>query len=159
MARHCARPVILPLSNPTHLAVAAPADLWRWTGGRALVATGSPFQPVQNREVGQCNNCFLFPGLGYAAVATGLVSITDAMIDAGLRALALRIPASSNPDTALMPPLSDAPEVARDVAKAVAMAGVDAGLCRLARTRTEALHRLDEAKWQPTYQRIRAIPS
>jgi len=159
MARHCARPVILPLSNPTHLAEAAPADFWRWTGGRALVATGSPFQAVQNRGVGQCNNCFLFPGLGYAAVATGLVSITDAMIDAGLRALALRIPASSNPDAALMPPLSDAPEVARDVAEAVAMAGVDAGLCRLARTKTEALHRLDAAKWQPTYQKIRATPS
>lgn len=159
MARHCERPLILPLSNPTHLAEAAPADLWRWTKGRALVATGSPFKPVQDREVGQCNNCFLFPGLGYAAVATGLTSITDAMIDAGLRALVQRIPASANPDQALMPPLSDAPRVARAVAEAVAVAGVEAGLCRLARTSSEALERLNEAYWQPTYQEIREAPS
>ena len=159
MARHCERPLILPLSNPTHLAEAAPADLWRWTKGRALVATGSPFKPVQDREVGQCNNCFLFPGLGYAAVATGLTSITDAMIDAGLRALVQRIPASGNPDQALMPPLSDAPRVARAVAEAVAVAGVEAGLSRLARTRGEALERLNEAYWQPIYQEIGEAPS
>ncbi len=159
MARHCERPLILPLSNPTHLAEAVPADLWRWSKGRALVATGSPFKPVQDRVVGQCNNCFLFPGLGYAAVATGLTSITDAMIDAGLRALAQRIPASSNPDQALMPPLSDAPNVARAVAEAVAVAGVEAGLCRLASTRGEALDRLNEAYWQPTYQETRATPN
>ena len=81
------------------------------------------------------------------------------MIDAGLRALVQRIPASSNPDQALMPPLSDAPRVARAVAEAVAIAGVEVGLCRLARTRSEALERLNEAYWQPTYQEIREAPS
>ena len=159
MARHCERPLILPLSNPTHLAEAAPADLWGWTKGRALVATGSPFKHVRDREVGQCNNCFLFPGLGYAAVATGLTAITDAMIDAGLRALAERIPANNDPNNALMPPLCEAPQVARVVAEAVAFAGVAAGLCRLARTEKEALEQLNRAYWQPVYQVIMPKPS
>ncbi|MFM7313239.1 MAG: NAD-dependent malic enzyme [Cyanobium sp.] len=109
MARHCPRPVILPLSNPTSLAEATPADLLTWTDGRALVASGSPFAPVPVagglRTIGQCNNCFLFPGLGYAAVAVGLRRINDAMIDAGLRALAERIPASRDPQAPLMPSL------------------------------------------------------
>lgn len=97
---------------------------------------------------------FLFPGLGYAAVATGLTAITDAMIDAGLRALAERIPANNDPNNALMPPLCEAPQVARVVAEAVAFAGVAAGLCRLARTEKEALEQLNRAYWQPVYQVI-----
>ena len=159
MARYCERPLILPLSNPTHLAEANPADLWRWSGGRALVATGSPFAPVDGRVVGQCNNCFLFPGLGFAVVATGLQQITDAMLDAGLQALARWIPASRDPDAALMPALVDAPKVARAVAEAVALAGVDAGLARLAHTPDEARQCLDQAEWRPRYQPLQFRPS
>lgn len=152
MAAHCDRPVILPLSNPTHLAEATPGDLWRWTDGRALVATGSPFSPVDGRQVGQCNNCFLFPGLGFAAVATGLRTITDAMIDAGLEALVEHIPASRDPAAALMPALVEAPRVARAVAEAVALAGVRDGLARLANTPQEALRCLDQAHWTAEYR-------
>ena len=155
MARHCQRPVILPLSNPTQLAEATPADLLAWTGGRALVATGTPFAPVSGpwgeRLIGQCNNCFLFPGLGFAAVAVGLSQITDAMIDAGLRALAMQIPASDNPDAALMPPLTQAAAVCAAVAEAVALCGVEQGLARLAATPEAARARLAAARWQPVY--------
>jgi len=155
MATHCPRPVILPLSNPTHLAEASPADLLRWTGGRALVATGSPFAPVASaagaRVIGQCNNCFLFPGLGFAAVAVGLRAITDSMIDAGLRALAEHIPASRDADAALMPALEHAPAVARAVAEAVAITGVRENLARRAATAEEARRCLDQARWSPAY--------
>jgi malate dehydrogenase (oxaloacetate-decarboxylating) len=155
MAEHCLRPVILPLSNPTHLAEACPEDLLRWTDGRALVATGSPFPPVATangeREIGQCNNCFLFPGLGFAAAALGLREITDSMIDAGLNALAERIPARRNPEAALMPALVDAPGVSQAVAEAVATIGVRENLARRARTEAEALVCLEQARWQPVY--------
>lgn len=160
MAAHCRRPVILPLSNPTSLAEACPEDLLHWTDGRALVATGSPFAPVQRAEgprpIGQCNNCFLFPGLGYAAVAVGLRRINDAMIDAGLHALASHIPASCDPDAALMPSLQQAAAVGSSVARAVALVGTEQGLARLAQTPEQALQRLEQARWRPSYAALRA---
>jgi malate dehydrogenase (oxaloacetate-decarboxylating) len=154
MVRGCARPVILPLSNPTALAEASPADLLRWSDGKALVATGSPFAPVEGRVIGQCNNCFLFPGLGFAAVAVGLTAITDAMIDAGLQALAERIPASRDPHAALMPPLEDAPAVAQAVAEAVALQGVREGRARLASDAEGARQLLRAARWRPLYSNL-----
>jgi len=152
MASHCRRPLILPLSNPTALAEATPMDLLHWSDGRALVATGSPFAPVAGRIIGQCNNCFLFPGLGFAAVAVGLTVITDTMIDAGLQALADRIPASRDPDAALMPALENAPAVARAVAEAVALEAVREGHATRATTAEQACERLEEARWRPVYQ-------
>jgi malate dehydrogenase (oxaloacetate-decarboxylating) len=161
MARGCEHPLILPLSNPTRLAEATPEDLLRWTGGRALVATGSPFAPVARPEgrrlIGQCNNCFLFPGLGYAAVAVGLQTITDAMIDAGLEALAAQIPASADPLAPLMPALDQAAAVAEAVAEAVALEGVRSGRASGAATPEEALARLQQRRWQPSYQPVEAL--
>ncbi|MFN5194664.1 MAG: oxaloacetate-decarboxylating malate dehydrogenase [Cyanobacteriota bacterium] len=155
MVRGCGRPLILPLSNPTALAEATPADLLAWSGGRALVATGSPFAPVVTpageRVIGQCNNCFLFPGLGFAAVAVGLSTINDAMIEAGLAALAAVIPASGDPDLPLMPAIADVQAVSAVVAEAVALEGVRQGLARLATTPEQARQQLARARWQPRY--------
>jgi len=151
MVRGCPRPVILPLSNPTALAEASPADLLRWSDGRALVATGSPFPPVEGRVIGQCNNCFLFPGLGFAAVAVGLTAITDSMIDAGLQALAERIPASRDPRASLMPALEDAPAVAQAVGEAVARQGVREGRAHRANDEETAIRLLRHARWRPDY--------
>jgi malate dehydrogenase (oxaloacetate-decarboxylating) len=106
---------------------------------------------VEGRVIGQCNNCFLFPGLGFAAVAVGLDAITDAMIDAGLQALAERIPASQRPEAPLMPALEEAPAVARAVAEAVALQGVREGRASLATSAAEALERLEAARWRPVY--------
>jgi len=160
MARQCVNPVILPLSNPTSLAEASPEDLLRWSGGRALVATGSPFAPVARPEgrrvIGQCNNCFLFPGLGFAAVAVGLQMITDAMIDAGLEALAAQIPASRDPLAPLMPALAQAAAVAAAVAEAVALEGVRSGLASRASSPEQARDRLREQLWRPAYQPLEA---
>ena len=155
MARHSPRPVILPLSNPTSLAEATPADLLHWTEGRALVATGSPFAPVQRPEgtwaIGQCNNCFLFPGLGYAVVAARLRAISDGMIDAGLQALAECIPASRDPYAPLMPSLGDAAGVAAAVAEAVALAAVREGLAGEGVTAELVPELLRAARWSAEY--------
>ena len=158
MAGSCARPVILPLSNPTALAEATPSDLLRWSDGRALVATGSPFGPVDGRTIGQCNNCFLFPGLGLAAVAMGLTAITDAMIDAGLQALADHIPASHHPDAALMPSLEDAPAVARAVAAAVARQALREGATTRSVAKGEVDRLLEQTRWNPDYRPLAAAP-
>ncbi|MFQ6537120.1 MULTISPECIES: oxaloacetate-decarboxylating malate dehydrogenase [Aphanothece] len=155
MASATPRPVILPLSNPTSLAEATPADLLQWTDGRVLVATGSPFAPVPwegvPRVIGQCNNCFLYPGLGFACVAVGARQVTDEMIDAALKALAAAIPAARDPGQPLMPPLSEVRAVSRAVAEAVAVTAVEQGLARLAASPAEALACLDRASWEPSY--------
>ncbi len=161
MAAAVERPIILPLSNPTRLAEATPQDLLDWTGGRAMVATGSPFAPVDHagssRRIGQCNNCFLFPGLGFACVAVGARRVSEAMIDAGLEALAERIPAACDPEAPLMPALADVRVVSRAVAEAVAIAAVQEGLATLAATAAEAIERLDQATWLPLYRVVEAI--
>ncbi|MEB3316850.1 MAG: NAD-dependent malic enzyme [Cyanobacteriota bacterium] len=158
LCRGVARPIVLPLSNPTPLAEVTPDNLLRWSEGRALVATGSPFPPVwsegKERVIGQCNNCFVFPGLGYAAMAVGASQVSDAMIDACVEALAEHIPASHDPDAPLMPSLHMVREVSSRVAEAVALAALEEGLATRARTPEEALRRLREERWEPVYPTI-----
>ena len=90
MAKHADRPIILPFSNPTDLAEAMPANLYKWTKGRCLVATGSPFNDVEfdgkQYRIGQGNNVFIFPGLGLAAITAKIQRISDNMISAASRA-------------------------------------------------------------------------
>ncbi|MFM7394473.1 MAG: NAD-dependent malic enzyme [Cyanobium sp.] len=159
LCRGVERPIVLPLSNPTRLAEATPADLLRWSDGRALVATGSPFEPViihgRERVIGQCNNCFVFPGLGFAAMAVGASQVSEGMIDAALEALASRIPAAGDPDAPLMPPLAAVREVSQAVAEAVAKAAVAEGLARRAGSEAEALVRLQDCRWQSVYRPVR----
>jgi malate dehydrogenase (oxaloacetate-decarboxylating) len=145
------RPLVLPLSNPTALAEATPADVLAWSDGRALVATGSPFPPVGSRLIGQCNNCFLFPGLGFAAVAVGARAISDGMIDAALGALAERIPAAADPEASLMPPLREVQAVSAAVAEAAALAAVAEGLASRATDAAGARRCLAAARWRPQY--------
>jgi malate dehydrogenase (oxaloacetate-decarboxylating) len=155
LCRGVERPIVLPLSNPTTLAEVTPENLLRWSEGRALVATGSPFQPVmvngRERVIGQCNNCFVFPGLGFAAMAVGAREVSEAMIDASIAALAATIPAATDPEAPLMPPLAAVQAVSRAVAEAVAVAAVEEGLAGRARTHAEALQRLEECTWRPVY--------
>ncbi len=158
LCRGVPRPIVLPLSNPTPLAEVTPANLLAWSGGRALVATGSPFPPVtlhgKERVIGQCNNCFAFPGLGYAAMAVGARQVSEGMIDACVEALAEEIPASRDPEAPLMPPLHRVREVSAKVAEAVALAALREGLASRAATPEEALRRLREHRWEPTYSHI-----
>jgi malate dehydrogenase (oxaloacetate-decarboxylating) len=161
LCRGCERPIVLPLSNPTPLAEVTPENLLHWSGGRALLATGSPFSPVPTasgeRVIGQCNNCFVFPGLGFAAMAVGASAVSEAMIDASIEALAGAIPAAADPEAALMPPLSQVKAVSEAVAEAVALAAVAEGLATKASTPAEAMQRLAACRWEPTYRDILPI--
>jgi malate dehydrogenase (oxaloacetate-decarboxylating) len=106
------------------------------------------------RLIGQCNNCFVFPGLGFAAMAVGATQVSEAMIDASIEALAGAIPASSDPEAALMPPLSQVRAVSDAVADAVALAAVAEGLATRAGTPAEARERLAACRWEATYHEI-----
>lgn len=123
MLKFTPRPVILPLSNPTSQVEAQPVDILRWTGGDALIATGSPFEPVNMGdkivEIAQCNNSYIFPGLGLGVIASGANRITDAMMMAASSALADLAPTATNPDGVLLPKLSQIRHVSQQIALAV----------------------------------------
>ena len=134
MARHTERPIIFPLSNPTSKSEASPADLISWTEGRALVATGSPYGNVfyNGREIpiGQCNNAFIFPGVGLGVIACGSRRVTNEMFVAAARALARFSPALEDPYGSLFPALENVRVISRDVAVEVALRGPARGSCR-----------------------------
>jgi malate dehydrogenase (oxaloacetate-decarboxylating) len=154
MARWVPRPMILPLSNPTAKSEAVPEDLLKWTEGRAIIATGSPFPPAKFGDtiypVAQCNNAYIFPALGLGLVAGKCRMVTDSMLLAAARALAERSPARQNPHAPLLPSLLDLREVALEIALAVAMEGQRKGLApRL--SKDELSQRIREARWVPEY--------
>lgn len=158
MARHTERPIIFPLSNPTAKSEATPADLIAWTEGRAIVATGSPFPDVvydgRTFEIGQCNNMFIFPGVGLGVVASGARLVTDHMFIAAARALSASSPVRHDHGASIYPPLEDARVVARRVALAVAAAAVDDGVAeQLAPPDLEA--RITATMWEPRYPTVR----
>ncbi|HST20557.1 MAG TPA: oxaloacetate-decarboxylating malate dehydrogenase, partial [Blastocatellia bacterium] len=154
MAGHVERPIIFPLSNPTSKSEAAPEDLINWTDGRALVATGSPFPPVtfESRifHTGQCNNAFIFPGVGLGVLASNARRVTDEMFVAAARALAEFSPALDDDTASLFPSLEAVRKVSRRVALAVATEAERAGLAEIT-TREEMERRIDEKMWVPRY--------
>jgi malate dehydrogenase (oxaloacetate-decarboxylating) len=154
MARKVQRPIIFPLSNPTTKSEARPDDLIRWTDGRALVATGSPFAPVsyggRTIPIAQCNNVFIFPAMGLAVVASGAQRVTDAMMLAAARTLGANSPALKDPLASLLPPLTDIRRVAAQIAVAVGMEAQKHDLAP--KTSEEELReRVTAAQWTPAY--------
>jgi malate dehydrogenase (oxaloacetate-decarboxylating) len=157
MAAHCDRPVILPMSNPTSLSEAAPADLIRWTEGRVLVATGSPFPPVDYRGVrytiGQANNALIFPGLGLGVIAAQASQVTDHMLAAAAHAVSELVDTQTR-GAPLLPRVEALHETSVAVAAAVAQAAVADGVARAGldgdvRASVRAL------MWEPVYRPVR----
>lgn len=132
MAKHNKRPIIFPLSNPISCAEAAPADIERWSEGRAVIGAGSPFPPLKRGErsfsVDQTNNSYIFPGVGLGAIATCATRITDSMFMAAAKALAELSPARNDPDANLLPRVTALREVAVTVAIAVGQQAHSEGL-------------------------------
>jgi malic enzyme len=154
MAEHVERPVIFPLSNPTAKSEAVPADILAWTGGRALVATGSPFPPLRHdgREylVGQANNVFIFPGMGLGAIVAEAREITDEMFLLAARTLAGMVSTERLAAGALYPAVSDLRRVSREIAAKVVCQSRDCGVGRLFHD-DEVYQAVDDAMWEPDY--------
>ncbi len=154
MAKHVERPVVMPFSNPTSQSEAVPEDILRWTEGRALVATGSPFGPVtlngKTHRIGQGNNVYIFPGVGLGAIIAGARRITDGMFTVAAETLARRLSDEELAEGALYPRLQQLRAITRDIAGAVAR---EAGLDDTA----EIERRLDENIWEPGYPEYVAV--
>jgi malate dehydrogenase (oxaloacetate-decarboxylating) len=123
MVKHTDRPLIFPLSNPTQLHEAAPADLIEWTQGKALISTGSPFDPIEHNgetfEIAECNNAIIYPGIGLGAVLSRTKLILTALLVAATKALAAQSPSLEDDKKGLLPDVTDARKVSVKVAAAV----------------------------------------
>ncbi len=148
------RPIIFPLSNPTSHAEAHPSELDEWTGGRALIATGSPFAPLRRdgveRPVSQCNNVYIFPAMGLAVTAAEATRVTDDMMRVAAATLGDASPALSDPAQPLLPAWSDVPDVAVGIAHAVGRQAVADGVAP-ERSDEELAARIAQVRWKPEY--------
>ncbi|MFC6051743.1 NAD-dependent malic enzyme [Acinetobacter sp. Ac_877] len=155
LAQHCERPIILPLSNPTSRVEAIPSDIIKWTEGRALIATGSPFEPVEYEgktfNISQCNNSYIFPGIGLGVLAVGATRVTESMLMASSNALADCSPKLQNIDADLLPDLNEIQKVSKIIAFKVAKAAMEAGVAPV--ITDDLLNEAIEANfWKPEYR-------
>jgi len=154
MAGQVHTPVILPLSNPTSRCEATPVDVLGWSDGRALVATGSPFDPVvldgRSHTIGQANNAFIFPGIGLGAIVSQAREMTDGMFLAAARTLAGQVTETRLAVGGLYPATSDLRSVSREIAIAVVQEARDCGVGRAFRDE-EIPAAVDAAMWWPEY--------
>jgi len=154
MAAKAERPIIFPLSNPTSRSEAHPAELDHWTGGRALIATGSPFAPLERNgveyPVAQCNNVYIFPAMGLAVTAAQATRVTDEMMRVAAATLGEASPALNDPNQPLLPSWSDTPDVATGIAQAVAEHAVAEGVAPK-RSSEELAERITQVHWHPVY--------
>jgi malate dehydrogenase (oxaloacetate-decarboxylating) len=154
MASHTARPIIFPLSNPTSRAEATPQDLLRWTDGRALVGTGSPFPPVEVNgklvRIAQVNNSYIFPGLALGILVSRARRVTDSMIMAATKALAALSPAREDRTKPLLPPVADSRKVGTAVAEAVGRQAIADGVAEVPDAET-LKEQLRAYVWDPVY--------
>jgi malic enzyme len=156
LARVTPCPVVMALSNPISACEVLPADVMAWSDGRALIATGSPFDPVTvngtSRMVGQGNNAFIFPGLGLGAIVAEAREVTDGMLMVAARALAEAVSSDRLRAGALYPPIDDLPALASSIAMAVVREARDAGFGRSLRDE-DISDAIDAASWRPAYAR------
>ncbi len=152
MAKHADRPIIFPISNPTEKIEAIPADLIKWTNGKALVATGIPSATVAYQgidyQIGQANNALIYPGVGFGALAVNARIINDEMLAAAAHALGGLVDVKA-PGAPVLPPVSQLTAFSKQVAIAVAQSAIDQGL---AQTDLSAEQAVAAMHWQPEYQ-------
>ncbi|KAI1195042.1 malic enzyme [Nemania serpens] len=170
MAAHTPRPVILPLSNPTKLHEAVPEDILKWTDGKALVATGSPFDPVKGPwgadgaevsiEVAECNNSVVFPGIGLGAVLCRAKLLTDNMLVAAVRAVADLSPALKDATAPLLPGVEEVRNVSVRVAREVIKAAVSEAVAtekEIPDDDAELEEWIREQMWDPVYRPLKRV--
>lgn len=170
MAKHVKRPIILPLSNPTRLHEAVPADLLNWTDGQALVATGSPFEPVKGPwgkngaqveiKVAECNNSVVFPGIGLGAVLCRTTKVTDKMLVAAIEAVASLGPALKDDTAPLLPGVDVVRDVSVRVAAKVIRAAQGDGVATemdIPADQGELEEWIREQMWEPVYRPLKPV--
>lgn len=155
MSAYCPRPIIFPLSNPTSRAEAIPADLLHWSAGNALIATGSPFDPITINglqiNIAQCNNSYIFPGVGLGVVAGRAKRVTDKMMMAAAIALSDLAPAVKTGEGRLLPELTSIREVSKHIAKAVILEAIKEG--HVQKMNDDEINKaIAETMWTPNYQ-------
>lgn len=158
MHAHCAKPLVMPMSNPTSKVEATPEEILRWTDGNALVATGSPFAPVsingRTVHIAQCNNSYIFPGIGLGVIASKASRITDKMLMAASNALAECSPMVTGLGDAVLPPIKDIQAVSRKIALAVAKQAQADGVA-LETSEDVLLAAIGRNFWMPNYRDYR----
>lgn len=170
MAEHVDRPIILPLSNPTKLHEAVPADLLSWTDGKALVATGSPFKPVKGPwgsdgkeveiEVAECNNSVVFPGIGLGGVLCRTKLVTDKMLIAAVNGVVELSPALKDDTEPLLPGVDVVRDVSVRVARKVIQAAVEEGVATeqdIPTDEKELDEWIREQMWDPVYRPLKYV--
>jgi malate dehydrogenase (oxaloacetate-decarboxylating) len=154
MAKYVRRPIIFPLSNPTSRSEATPQQLLEWTGGRALIGTGSPFEPVnvngQEVHIDQTNNAYIFPGLALGIVSAHAKHVSDGMIKAAAKALAELSPVHKNKEANLLPPLASIRSVSKLIAQAVGRQAIKELLAAIDPADFEK--ELAANTWEPVYR-------
>ncbi|MGE3319644.1 MAG: NAD-dependent malic enzyme [Candidatus Berkiella sp.] len=160
MAEHTDKPIICPLSNPTENSEGNPEDMIQWTNGKALIASGSPFAPVEFQgktfKIAQCNNALSFPGIGLGVIATRASQVTDNMLWAATQAICERAPILEHPNLPLLPDVTEIPQLAAFVAHAVAKQAIEDGVARV-EPNMEFATFVKEQVWKPYYREIRSV--
>jgi malate dehydrogenase (oxaloacetate-decarboxylating) len=158
MKSHCDMPIIFPLSNPSRQVEATPSQVINWTQGQVIIATGSPFDPIEYQgktfPIAQCNNSYIFPGVGLAVVAANISRITDGMLQVASETLAAASPLANGESDELLPPLTSIAQLSRDIAFAIAKVAYKQGLA-LELTDDELLAKIEHNFWKPEYRQYR----
>ncbi|MCJ1437427.1 NAD-dependent malic enzyme, mitochondrial [Xylographa pallens] len=164
MAKHVDRPIIFPLSNPTRLHEADPKDINEWTRGKALIATGSPFPPVEydgkKYEIAECNNSTCFPGLALGTILSRSRLLSDKMLVAAVKALAAMSPALKDPDKGLLPDVVDVREISVKIAKAVIKQALEEDLAieeGIPKSDNDLDEWVREQMWEPRYRPLKRV--
>jgi len=160
MKAHCDMPIIFPLSNPVRQVEATPQQVIEWTEGQVIVATGSPFEAVQYNgksfPIAQCNNSYIFPGIGLGVVAANINRITDEMLMAASETLAKASPLANTGEGELLPALTEISELSKRIAFAVSKVAFAQGLAlEISDEMLEA--KIERNYWTPEYRQYRRI--
>lgn len=160
MASGVERPIIFPLSNPISMAEASPKDILNWTGGMALVAAGSPYDDViingEKISVAQCNNAFIFPGLGLGIICSEAEKVTSGMIDISIEVLSRSVKIGDDPHARLLPEVSQMQQVSKNIAIAVSKQAVKEKIARIGQE--EDIEKLVNSNiWKPVYRPYKRV--
>lgn len=160
MKQHCSKPIIFPLSNPSRQVEATPSQVINWTQGSAIIATGSPFETVEYQgqlfPIAQCNNSYIFPGIGLGVISANINRITDRMLQVASETLAAASPLANTGEGGLLPPLTEITQLSKDIAFAISKVAFDEGLA-LVLSDDEIKAKIERNFWQPEYRKYKRI--